>query len=287
MKPLLILGKGFIGSNLSDFLDQQNVTHEIYSNSMLDYTNKDTLDKFLKEVGEKFYCVINTSGYTGSPNVDGCESNKQECWKRNVTYVKNIVDVANSHKLPVLQIGSGCIYNGYEKEYTEDDEPNFGLYSNDSSFYSKCKHASEIILDETCVYILRIRIPFTYKNVSKNYLAKLLKYDNLISEKNSVTSVTDLNDFIFRFLYLIRDLPGGIYNVVNPQPVTAEDVVELMKSVGVVNPNWNFIPVDKLQTKAKRSNCVLSTKKIEKFHLEMPDTVKSLTRDINIFKQMI
>jgi dTDP-4-dehydrorhamnose reductase len=186
-----------------------------------------------------------------------------------------------------VQIGSGCIYNGYDKEYSEEDEPNFGLYSDDSSFYSKCKHASEILLDNTCVYILRIRIPFTFKNVSKNYLTKLLKYDNLIDESNSVTSVTDLNNFIFRFLHVLKEIPGGIYNVVNPTPVKASDVVQILKNNGIENKNWNFIETSQLNTKAKRSNCVLSTKKIEKFNLSMPNSLESIERDVKIFKNFI
>jgi len=287
MKTVLVLGKGFIGSNLSSFFNEVDLEYEIYSKSMLDYTNTEKLAEFLDNNSKRFHCVINTSGYTGTPNVDGCEINKQECWKRNVIDTTNIVKVSNDFKLPVLQVGSGCIYNGQDKDYTEEDEPNFGLYSNDSSFYSKCKHASEILLDNYCVYILRIRIPFTFKNVSKNYLTKILNYDNLISEKNSVTSVTDLNNFLFRFLFILRDIPGGIYNVVNKSPITSKEVVDIMKQNCIENKNWNFIETSMLNTKAKRSNCTLSTKKIESLNLSLPNSYESIERDVKIFKNFI
>lgn len=289
MKRTLILGNGFIGSNLSNYFSENNVDHEIYSKSMFDYTDKDKLNKFLELNKDKYFCIINTSGYTGSPNVDACERHKEECWKLNVNDVLNIVEIANDRDLPVIHISSGCIYDGYEKVYTEEDKPNFGLYSTESSFYSKCKHASEILLDnrDSIVFVLRIRIPFTYKNVPKNYLVKLLKYNNLIDMENSVTSVSDLNDFIFRFMYLIRDVPGGVYNVCNPQPVKASQVVEMLKSHGIENPKWNFIDVNQLDTVANRSNCVLSTSKIEKYNLPMPETIASLERDIKIFKNFI
>ena len=289
MKRALILGNGFIGSNLSSYFSENNIDHEIYSKSMFDYTDKSKLNKFLELNKDKFFCIINTSGYTGSPNVDACERHKEECWKYNVNDILNIVEIANDRDLPVIHVSSGCIYDGYDKVFTEEDKPNFGMFSNESSFYSKCKHASEILLEnrEAFVYILRIRIPFTYKNVSKNYLTKLLKYDNLIDMENSVTSVTDLNDFIFRFMYLLKNVPGGIYNVCNPQPVKASKVVELLKRHDIVNPNWNFIEVNQLNTVANRSNCVLSTAKIESYNLPMPDTISSLERDIKIFKNFI
>lgn len=286
MKTVLILGRGFIGSNLSNFFCENHVDHEIYNRSMLDYTDVDTLNKFLKERNDRYFAVVNTSGYTGRPNVDGCEKNKKECWDWNVTYPVNIAKVVNDYKLPLVQINSGCIYNGYDKVYTEEDMPNFGLFSDDSSFYSKCKHACEILLDNNnaVAYVLRIRIPFTDAPANKNYFTKLLKYNDLIDMSNSVTSVTDFNNFIFRFIYLMKDMPGGLYNVVNPQPVKASDVVEILKKNGLENPNWNYIDVENLDTLAKRSNCVLSTGKIESFNLPMPDTMESIERDIKIYR---
>ena len=286
MKSILILGKGFIGSNLSNYFSEKNIEHEVYSRNMLDYTNPKTLNDFLEQKKETFYTVINTSGYTGRPNVDGCERNKKDCWDWNVIHPLNIAKTCNEHKLAVIQVSSGCIYSGYDKEYTEKDLPNFGMFSDDSSFYSKCKHAGEILLEnnEAAVYILRIRIPFTHTMVPKNYFTKLLNYDNLIDMNNSVTSVADFNNFIFRFLYLIQDMPGGIYNVCNPQPVKASEVVSIMKKHGIENPKWNFIEVKDLNTVANRSNCVLSTDKLEQFNLSLPDTFSSIERDVKIFK---
>lgn len=289
MKPLLILGKGFIGTQLSNYLSENGIENEIYSKSMLDYTNQEAFNKFLEDKQDKFYAVINTSGYTGRPNVDGCEKNKKDCWDWNVINTLNIAKVANKNKLAVIQVSSGCIYNGYDKDYTEEDLPNFGLFSDDSSFYSKCKHASEILLEnnDAAVYILRIRIPFTHTNEPKNYFTKLLKYNDLIDMNNSVTSVTDFYNFVFRFLFMIHDMPGGAYNVCNPQPVKASEVVSIMKKHGIENPNWKFIDLQDLDTVANRSNCVLSTDKLSKFNLSLPDTLGSLERDIKIFKGFV
>jgi dTDP-4-dehydrorhamnose reductase len=283
-KTILILGKGFIGTELSNYFDTVDMEYEIYSRSMLDYTNEERFREFLSNNESKYYAIISAFGYTGRPNVDGCESNKEDCWNFNVMYPLGVVKVANEFKLPVIHVSSGCIYNGYEKHFTENDKPNFGLFSNESSFYSKCKHASEIMLDGYCVYILRIRIPFTATRVPKNYFTKLYNYNDLIDMPNSVTSVYDLNNFIFRMLYLLTDLPGGIYNVVNPQPIKASEVVDLMKKYGVENPNWNFIDVKDLNTVANRSNCILDTAKIQHYNLPLPNTLESIERDIKVFK---
>lgn len=274
----LILGKGFVGTHLSHYFKRNNIEHRIFSQSELDYTDPNILRDFLDIHDKDIKWVINCSGYTGVPNVDACEDNKELCYAYNVLYPMQVVKICNQFKIPVIHIGSGCIYSGYDKVYTENDTPNFGIYSNESSYYSKCKHVFETFAQEFNCYVLRIRIPFTDVMTRKNYFSKLLNYDTLINELNSVTSLNDFDEFIVRFMAAKPEY--GIYNVVNPEPVKAEEVVNILKSYTINNPNWQFIDLKDLNTKANRSNCVLSTNKIAKLGLQLPNTEKSLIRDI-------
>jgi dTDP-4-dehydrorhamnose reductase len=274
----VILGKGFVGNHLAQYFRANNIEHRIFSQSDLDYTDPDKFREFIEENDRNIKTVINCSGYTGVPNVDACEDNKELCYNYNVLYPLNVVKMCNAFSIPVIHIGSGCIYSGYDKEYTESDTPNFGMFSNESSYYSKCKHVFETFAKNYKCYVLRIRIPFTDELTRKNYFAKLLGYDTLINELNSVTSLNDFNEFIVRFIATRPDY--GIYNVVNPEPVKAEEVVWLLEKHGLKNPNWRFISLDELNTKANRSNCVLSTEKLKRFGLELPNTRDSLVRDI-------
>ena len=89
--------------------------------------------------------IINACGYTGRPNVDACEDDKADCWDLNVNLPVNISTICKLYSIPFIHVSSGCIYTGYDKEYTEEDEPNFGIGSDDSSWYSKTKHACETI----------------------------------------------------------------------------------------------------------------------------------------------
>lgn len=274
----LILGKGFVGTHLSNYFKRNNIEHKIYSQSELDYTNPTILRDYLEANNQNIKRVINCSGYTGVPNVDACEDTKELCYAYNVLYPMQVVKICDKLDIPIIHIGSGCIYSGYDKVYTEKDTPNFGIYSNESSYYSKCKHIFETFAKDFKCYIFRIRIPFTDVLTRKNYFSKLLNYDTLINELNSVTSLNDFDEFVVRFMSTRPEY--GIYNVVNPQPVKAEEVVWLLEKHGLKNPNWKFIELKDLNTKAKRSNCVLSTEKIAKLGLELPDTRDSLVRDI-------
>lgn len=287
MKRVLILGKGYIGTSLNAYLEARNIEITHLKRAEFDYTNPVLFQRYIKDNLADIELVINCSGYTGAPNVDGCELNKQDCWFWNVIVPRNIVLSANTYNIPVIQVSSGCIYNGYEKEYTEKDEPDFGIYSNVSSFYSKCKHACETILQNCYVYILRIRMPFDGTTNKKNYLNKLFKYNKLISLENSLTSVQDLCEFIFKMLFLYKNFPAGPINVVNSGRINAQAILEIFKKYGVTNPSWEIIDLKDLNTVANRSNCVLSDSLIQSLNCGLPPALQSLERDISEFSRHV
>lgn len=285
MKDILILGKGYVGTYLNKALTERALKVSTFKKEELDYTSSITLQRFLEKNLGRYEVIINCSGYTGVPNVDACESNKEACWFWNVEVPHNIVLSANIFGIPVFNVSSGCIYSGYEKEYTETDVPNFGLYSNVSSYYSKCKHACETILKDLFVYTLRVRLPFDGTKGRKNYLNKLLNYNNLINYKNSMTSIEDFEKFIFKLLFIYKQIPAGPINVCNEGAVDAEFVVNIMKKYNVVNPNWKFVDMSGIEIVANRSNCVLDTTKIKSLNLQLPPVEESLERDILLFSK--
>jgi 3,5-epimerase/4-reductase len=286
---ILILGKGFVGTHLHAHFQKNKIKSTIYSQSELEYTDPNTLAAYLDECSStsKIDVVVNCSGYTGVPNVDACEYNKELCYNYNVVYPLDVLTVCERRSIPVIHIGSGCIYSGYNKAYEETDTPNFGVFSDESSYYSKCKHIFETFAKQHQCYVLRIRIPFTDDTSRKNYFTKLLNYNTLISENNSITSINDFNVFVTSFIDNMADIPYGLYNVVNPEPVTARAVVTLMQKYNLNNPNWSFIDLKDLNTRANRSNCVLSTKKIAQLGLSLPPTVQSLERDIKALAEKV
>lgn len=283
---LLILGKGYIGN----YLAKGNAEHQIVhiGKSDVNYENPDELVKFIhKETNypkSHFDWIINCSGYTGRPNVEACESDKENCYHYNVTVPLFITKVANRFKIPVIHIGSGCIYDGYSKWFSEEDLPNFGADSELSSFYSKTKDAFEKLSEHLERYIFRIRIPFNGIPEPKNYLWKILNYNNLISHPNSITNVDDLVYFVYKFIEEKR--PLGVYNVTNKWGIEAKDVVEMMKNYGLENSDWNFVSIKDAQFKVGRSNCLLDTSKIEELGLGLPDVKDSLEKAIKQYAEL-
>jgi dTDP-4-dehydrorhamnose reductase len=264
MKKILILGKGYVGNNLFESTSLSNSEYVIHSKETLDYTNLSILNKFL--LNNNITHVVNCFGFTGRPNVDECESRKEECWQLNVMLPLSVSKLCESLKVQYIHISSGCIYTGYYKEYTENDMPNFGMF-NDSSFYSKSKHAFEMWNNYGCT--IRVRMPFCNELSDRSYLTKILKYDNLINFKNSKTYIPDLCRFVNYIIDSdIQCNDIGVINFVNPSAKNTTEVVEALTAHDLVNPNWKFVDVEELNLAAPRSNCVLAIDKLKKLFPE-------------------
>lgn len=296
MKKIAIFGQGYVGTQLEESAPQHGAraSHNDLENvyKIKTYTKKEhkyhKAEKFIKILNQfKPDYVINACGYTGRPNVDACETDKQNCWNLNVNLPVTMSTICRTYDIPFIHISSGCVYTGYDKHYTEEDPPNFGMGSTVSSWYSKTKHAAEMQLQDA--YVFRIRMPFCNNNHERNFLNKVLKYDRLIEYKNSMTSIPDFMRFVWRFIHRmelqntvdLQQLPGemtpGIYNVCNPGAISISDVVELFKQNGVSNCNWSFVDMESLSLKANRSNCLLDCSKIDRLGLGLPPAIDSLT----------
>jgi dTDP-4-dehydrorhamnose reductase len=214
--------------------------------------------------------VINCFGFTGKPNVDEAEAKKDICWELNVVTPLNVLNTCNNIGIKYIHISSGCIYSGYKREYLETDTPNFGLFD-ESSFYSKSKHAFETLSQENDLKIIRIRMPICYDiNNPRSYLSKIMKYPNLIDMINSKTFIPDLCGFVESLMVNCESWKGqDIYNVVNQDPLTTYDVIKILNDGN--KGNWNnldprWIALCELDTVAPRSNCVLDNTKASKFY---------------------
>ena len=258
-KRVLICGNGYVGGYVFAQLSK-NTSLEVTleSKATLDYTDEYYLHDYLKE--QRFDYLINAQGYTGRPNVDAAERDKEACWKYNVQVPVMFNTVCRELHVQPIHITSGCIFTGYDKAWSEADEPNFGVYNSKASFYSTSKHAFESVSDNGIT--IRIRMPFCDTLNERSYLTKIHKYDDLISAVNSKTYIPELVDFIEQ---IIEDERKGhdVVHFTNPEPLETAGVVELMKEYGLENEDWSWVDLKDLNLAAGRSNCILDTTKLK------------------------
>ena len=262
---IVILGKGYVGNYIFNHLAQNKELDSvsIFSRSELDYSDPLELRKFI----DIETTVINAAGFTGRPNVDEGELKKQLCWSLNVAMPLAINKACKAVGAEVIHITSGCIYTGYEKEWEEGDEPNFGVFSNESSFYSKTKHAFESLSDYGLN--IRVRMPFCDTLHERSFLSKILNYDTLVDTLNSKTYIPDLCDFVEQ--YIVQGYQGHeTINFSNGDPLNTSEIVDMMKEKGIANENWSWADWEGIDTKASRSNCILDTTRLkEQYHFNI------------------
>ena len=236
---ITLIGHGYVGKHISCELEKQELDYKWISH---------------KDIIPKSDVIINAAGYTGFPNVDACELYKQETIVGNVIWPVQLE--LNNINTPIVHISSGCVYTGYDKEYAEEDEPNFNF--NNGSFYSGSKALGQKMLEPfmSKSYLLRIRMPFGDYDDPKNFLTKMKRYDKLISYDNSLSYMPDVARFAVACV--TGNIPKGIYNVCNPGYSNAQDIIDMMGIDKQFFTEQEF----KDSIVAPRSNCILSTNKM-------------------------
>jgi len=238
---IALIGHGYIGQHIAKELKAQGIVFDWFNHK--------------SRIPSSALTIINAAGYTGSPNVDACEHNKQACIEGNVVFPMRLE--RDYPYTPIVHITSGCVYTGYtDGGWTEDDAPNFNFRN--GSFYSASKALFQQLLNpNTKSYLLRIRLPFGDEDHPKNYLTKLKTYQKLIDFENSISYV---NDVAATAIHFARHLPKpGTYNVCNPGVVSTRQVADMMG----LQKEWFTKEEFEAAVIAPRSNCNMSTAKLQ------------------------
>ena len=238
---ITLIGHGYIGTYIHNELLFENLEHNWISHTDSIPTNTDY--------------IINCAGYTGVPNVDACEHNKQKTIQGNVLFPLNLERTTN---VPIMHLSSGCVYTGYKDGgWLETDTPNFNF--DNASFYSASKTLAQELLTPYMnkSYLMRLRMPFCAENNPKSLLTKLKKYDKLVDKENSISCVYDIAKVAIVFY---RQRPDyGIYNLCNTGSTTTKRIADKLG----LNKQWFTEEEFKNSVIAPRSNCVLNTEKLE------------------------
>ena len=292
MKNILVWGSGFIASHLP--------YEQIRARATLDPAEiRAILTAYKTDV------LINCIGYCGQKNIDDCLTNKEKTIMANTVLPTILATECDKLGIHMIHIGSGCIYAGKSPhEYCTECDVSYaeGCFhqgrdkryaqaegwiidtgfketdmANPVSFYSETKYACDLAINQlpaTCV--LRIRMPISSQNNPRNFISKIRGYKQLINIPNSITFTDDLVKCI---QWCADNHKTGIYNVVNPEPLTA---VQAMSQYQKHFPTHQFNIITEQQlnaiTTSKRSNCILDGSKLKKEGFVMTPTPEALTK---------
>lgn len=267
--------RGWIGQKLVQVLNEKGHTVHCATSRI---EQRESIEQEILKYKPNY--IINAAGVIGKPNVDWCESHKEETLRGNVLGALNVVDVAFLHNIHVTNITTGCIYQydeahalGSGKGFTEEEDPNFS-----GSFYSRTKiMAEKLVLMYPNVLNLRVRMPIAADLDPKSFVGKIIQYKKLINIPNSMTILEDLLPLVPQMIE--RGLVGN-YNFVNPGTLSHNQVIELYKEY--INPdhqyeNFSIEEQNKILA-VPRSNCELSAEKLLKEFPQIPHIQDSLRK---------
>lgn len=257
----LLGASGFIGSAFTARMRIRGIEFFPLSRAVLDYYQPDALRDWLSENPCEF--LINCAGYAGKPNVDACEQHKAECLLANAVLPGVIAEACRDAGIAWGHVSSGCIFQGDGpggRGFREDDSPNFCFRSPACSFYSGSKAlGEEVIGDLSNCYVWRVRMPFSNRNMPRNYLSKVLLYDRLLDVRNSLS---DIDEFVDACLdSWLNRIPTGIYHVTNGGSLTTREIVAIVQEVLKPKKEFHFFRDESefmsQAAKTPRSCCVL------------------------------
>lgn len=273
----IVFGMGFLGTRIANEFYYENV-----GRNLVDPLNLHSLNAFLSD--RRPDVVINAVGKTGKPNIDWCESHKEETLQSNVCAAINLSTECSLRDIYFVHLGSGGIYYGdnESKGFSEDDYPNF--YG--PQYYAKTKILAETALKELPGLILRIMMPIDNRPNEKNLIDKLRKYSKVVDVKNSMTAVPHM---LSAMRILINNRKNGIYNLVNPGVISAAEIMSLYQEIVDQNHKFEVLSLENLDkiTLGKRSNCFLNSDKLKSDGIFLPEIHDAVRECLQRYKDYL
>lgn len=218
MKILITGSNGLLGQKLIDLIapmqevdliatsrgaDRYPKGSAAYQYESLDIENE---SEVLSVVGKyQPDCIINTAAMT---NVDQCESEREGCWRLNVTAVEHLVKACEVHHVFLLHLSTDFIFDGENGPYREEDEA-FPV-----SYYGESKLAAEQLIQKSNIKWSIARTVLVYgiaHDMSRSNIILWVK--NSLENEKSIKVVNDQ----WRTPTLAEDLAKGCFLIASKQ----------------------------------------------------------------------
>jgi dTDP-4-dehydrorhamnose reductase len=191
--------------------------------------------------------IIHTAAMT---NVDACETERELCWKLNVTAVENIVNAIAQHSpnTHLVHLSTDFIFDGEKgTEYTEEDKPN------PLSYYALSKWEGEKVVQASTISWAIARTIIVYGIVDN-----MSRSNVILWAKDALTKGQKINvvDDQFRSPTLAEDLADGCIRIADQKAKGIYNLSgkETMSIFELVNRVANFWKLDKALINPSKSD---------------------------------
>lgn len=163
----------------------------------LDITDANEVDRVIAET--KPDVIINTAAMT---QVDQCETEREACWKANVTSVENLIRASSNSSVHLVHVSTDFIFDGTYGPLDETAKPN------PVNYYGESKLAAEELLIKSSISWSILRTVLVYgitEDMSRSNIVLWVK--NSLEQGKTIQVVNDQ----WRTPTLAEDLAMGCY----------------------------------------------------------------------------
>jgi len=272
LKWLLYGAKGWIGELTLGIMNRERKSDSFVHGGRADSLAK-VEEEIMKHKPDRILSFVGRTHGGGIYTIDYLEGKGKlrENVNDNLWSPMVLLRAAQKHNIHLTYLGTGCLFNYDEKHplegaietgFKEDEEPNFfgSSYSTVKGFTDRLFH---LFGNETALNC-RIRMCLVPEFSTRNFITKITRYQRVCSIPNSMS-------FLYQLLPIMLDMAAckevGTVNLVNPQTITHEHVLQRYRAV--VDPEFEYklftAEEQRAILAADRSNNLLSTKRLETF----------------------
>ena len=223
MRILVTGSNGLLGQKLTDLLQEDKTVHliatargrsavkinrgEYHPMDIADRENVESVLRFTKPD-----VIINTAAMT---QVDDCESQREACWKANVTSVEHLVRCCKSLHIHLVHVSTDFIFDGTHGPLDESAVPN------PVNYYGESKLAAEKAIQNSSIAwaILRTVLVFGItQDMSRSNIVLWVKKS--LEQNKSIQVVNDqwrtptlAEDLAMGCFLAAKKKARGIYNI--------------------------------------------------------------------------
>ncbi len=247
-----------------------------------DITRRSAIQKLISQIEPQ--AIVNAAAYT---NVDGCEDEKETCWKVNVSGVDNLASVAHRLGALLVQVSTDYVFDGTEEIYTETSKPN------PLGYYGRAKLASEnaVIASGAEHAIVRTMVLYgTGRDVRLNFATWLI---DRLSGGQPVRIVDDqfgqptlVDDLAAAIRKIVEKRKTGIFNVAGSEYVSRYEFARRLAEIFGFDPGLiTAIKTDELKQKAPRP--LRSRFSLEKMNRELDMETCGVSEGLKRLKEQL
>ena len=295
MKILVYGSNGWIGNQFIEILNKTSIE---YKNGISRANNLQSLVKEIESFNPthiisfigRTHGVIEDKIYS---TIDYLEQDGKltENIQDNLYSPLLLANICSKKNIHYTYLGTGCIFKfdethpfGLEENgFNEESLPNFfgSSYSIVKGFTDQLMH-----LYGDDVLNLRIRMPITGEENSRNFITKILNYEQICSVPNSMSVLPELLVYV---LDMMKNKTSGTVNLTNPGLISHNEILEMYKEIVDPTFKWkNFSQEEQRKIlDADRSNNYLDTTKLQSLYPQIMPIKEAVKKCLIEYKENI